>query len=122
MDFRLVFYIPISQKESKDVNEIINLLKRIKIPHKTEVITADKEKELKLNTLIPIAVSKRIKIKQTRKTKFIYPQLVVFSKDRPVTFYPQSYGNKSISIQDFLDGLSKGEVKCLHEVSELEEL
>ncbi len=120
MNLRLLFYVPSNLKETQEVNEITNLLKGIKIPNKTEIITADKGEELKLNTLIPIAVSKRIKIKQTRKTKFLYPQLVVFSKDKAVTFYPQSYGDKSISIHGFLDGLSKGEVRCLHEVGELE--
>jgi hypothetical protein len=37
------------------------------------------------------------------------------------TFYPQSYGEKEISINEFLSGLLRGTTACLHDKQELKE-
>jgi len=69
---------------------------------------------------LSLSVSKRIKIKQSRKGKSLYPQLVVFVDGKGFTFYPQERVKDAITIQDFLTGLLNGEVKCLHEKYEIE--
>ncbi|MEW6481992.1 MAG: hypothetical protein AB1397_03170 [bacterium] len=84
-----------------------------------EVINKQNEERIKFEILWPLAIRKRIKIHQTRRTKSLYPQLVVFIEDKPFTFYPQSYGKSKIDINQFLEGLLKEEILCLHEKVEL---
>lgn len=81
----------------------------------------EEERELKSQILWGVSVAKRIRIKQTRRTKSLYPQLVVFGGDKVITFYPQSRAQEEITIQDFLKGLLKKEVRCLHEKYEIED-
>jgi hypothetical protein len=46
---------------------------------------------------------------------------VVFVDGKKITFYPQERVKEAITIQDFLNGLLNGEVKCLHEKYEIED-
>ena len=85
------------------------------------VIDEDGEEDLKSKILWRLSVVKRIRIKQTRKSKSLYPQLVVFVNDKPITFYPQARAGQQITIEEFLEGLLKGEIKCLHEKFEIED-
>ena len=68
-----------------------------------------------------ISVFKRIGIKQTRRTKMLYPQLVVLVNNEPETFYPQKRAGQSISIQEFLEGFLNNEVRCLHDKGKIED-
>lgn len=99
------------------------MLKRVKsslnVDVKKFVIDENGEEDLKSKILWGLSVAKRIRIKQTRKSKSLYPQLVVFGNDKPITFYPQARAGQEITINEFLEGLLKGEIRCLHEKFEI---
>ena len=121
----LKFYVPQGLENSKEVKEIEELLNKVKtlLGIKVEIvvnINKNFENELKSRILWGIAISKKIKIEQTRRSKSLYPQLIVFIKGNPVTFYPQTKAKNKITIKEFLEGLLKGEIKCLHEKTEIE--
>ena len=116
---KLEFYVPRALEDTQNVKEVEELLKRVrrflKINVKMFVIDENGEEDLKSKILWRLSVAKRIRIKQTRKSKSLYPQLVVFGNDKPITFYPQARAGQEITIKEFLEGLLKGEIKCLHE-------
>jgi len=122
---KLEFYVPRALEDTQDVKEVEELLKKVKnslkINVKKLVIDEDEEEDLKSKILWGLSVAKRIRIKQTRKSKSLYPQLVVFGNDKPITFYPQARAGQKITIKEFLEGLLKGEIRCLHEKFEIED-
>lgn len=122
---RLEFYVPRGLQDTQDVKEVEELLEKIKnslkINVKKIIIDENGEEELKSKILWGLSVAKRIRIKQTRKSKSLYPQLIVFSNDKPITFYPQARTGEEITIKELLEGLLKGEVRCLHEKFEIED-
>ena len=122
---KLEFYVPRALEDTQDVKEVEELLKKVKnslkINVKKLVIDEDGEEDLKSQVLWGLSVAKRIRIKQTRKSKSLYPQLVVFGNDKPITFYPQARAGQEITIKEFLEGLLKGEIRCLHEKFEIED-
>jgi len=122
---KLKFYVPRALKETPDVKGIEELLNKVKaslnVNVKKLIIDEKGEDDLKSQVLWGLSVAKRIRIKQTRKSKSLYPQLVVFGNDKPITFYPQARAGEEITIKEFLEGLLKGEIKCLHEKFEIED-
>ncbi len=119
----LKFYIP--RGDWAEAEEIESLLEKVKnkfsdIDYKISRLNEEEEQDLKVISLLSLSVSKRIKIKQSRKGKSLYPQLEVFVDGKGFTFYPQERVKDAITIQDFLTGLLNGEVKCLHEKYEIE--
>lgn len=126
MEIKFAFYIPEGLKETEEVKEIERLLDNINSAYKIGVnrntIDRDKENQIKSQFLWHLSVVKRIGIKQTIRTKALYPQLIIFNENTPITFYPQTYGKDDITIKDFLDGLLKNRVKCLHDDKELKEI
>ncbi len=122
---KLGFYVPRALEDAQDVKEVEELLKKVrsslKINVKKLVIDENGEEDLKSKILWGLSVTKRIRIKQTRKSKSLYPQLVVFGNDKPITFYPQARAGQEITIKEFLEGLLKGEIRCLHEKFEIED-
>jgi hypothetical protein len=122
MQVKFVLFYP--NLEWQEVQEILPLLEKVgaifdlKIEKKE--IKKFGEEKLKSTILWPISVWKRIRIHQTRRTKSLYTQLVVFLDNKPFTFYPQGYGKERITIKQFLEQLIKGKVLCLHEALELE--
>lgn len=122
---KLEFYVPCGLEDTQDVKEVEELLRKVgetlKINAKKFVIDENGEKDLKSRILWGLSVAKRIRIKQTRKSKSLYPQLVVLRNDKPITFYPQVRAGEEVTIKEFLDGLLKGEVRCLHEKFEIED-
>lgn len=111
--------------EYNAVKEILPLLEKVESVFDLEIekkgIKKFGEKKLKSTILWSLAISKRIKIHQTRRTKSLYTQLVVFLNNKPFTFYPQSYGKRKITIEQFLENLLRGEVLCLHDINNLKE-
>ena len=75
---RFKFYIPRALEDSDEVREIEDLLNevktKLKVSVKKFVIDEKGEDDLKYQILWGISVAKRIKIKQTRKSKSLYPQ------------------------------------------------
>ncbi|WP_144433163.1 hypothetical protein [Thermococcus sp. 2319x1] len=122
---KLEFYVPRALEETPDVKEIEELLNEVKsslnINVQKFVIDESGEEDLKSKILWGLSVAKRIRIKQTRKSKSLYPQLVVFGNNKPITFYPQARAGEEITIKEFLEGLLKGEIRCLHEKFEIED-
>lgn len=122
---KLEFYVPRDLEETPDVKEIEELLKKVKsslnVDVKKYIIDENGEEDLKSKILWGLSVAKRIRIKQTRKSKSLYPQLVVFGSNKPITFYPQARAGQEITIKEFLEGLLKGEIRCLHEKFEIED-
>ena len=120
---RLEFYIPRALQDSQDVKEVEELLRKVrnslKIVVKKFIIDGNGEEDLKFKVLWGLSVAKRIRIKQTRKSKSLYPQLVVLGNNKPITFYPQARVGEEITIKDFLEGLLRGEIRCLHEKFEI---
>jgi hypothetical protein len=123
---KLRFYVPRGDQDRAEAKEIEELLEQAKdalnIDYEIHTIDRDGEEELKRNELWVLSVFNQIKIKQTGKTKSLYPQLIISVNGKPVTFYPQERkGRKGIIIKEFLEGLLGGEVKCLHDKSEIED-
>jgi hypothetical protein len=119
MAMQLEFNVPYRLEENTETKEIQKLLDKVhsslKIEFKTILIDDKKEEELKKQYLWNLAILNRIKIKQTKRNKSLYPQLIVFVDNKPVTFFPQSRPKEEISIQAFLNGLLDKEVRCLHD-------
>ena len=112
---KVVYYIPEKLKDSKNVIETLDLLKHVKTPksikfeYETKMMDTEDEERLKDNILLTLSVKYGIKIKQTQKTKSLYPQLVVYWNDNLWRFYPENRaGEKEYTIKDFLNGLSMG--------------
>ena len=107
---KLEFYVPRALEDTQDVKEVEELLKEVKsslkINVKKLVIDEDGEEDLKSKILWGLSVAKRIRIKQTRKSK---------------SLYPQARAGQEITIKEFLEGLLKGETRCLHEKFEVED-
>jgi len=119
---KLEFYAPRALEDVKKIEELLNKVKSsLKINVKKFVIDKSGEEDLKSKILWRLSVAKRIRIKQTRKSRSLYPKLVVFRNDKPITFYPQARAEQEITIKEFLEGLSKGEIRCLHEKFEIED-
>ena len=118
----LTLFVPNYQK---DVDLPTPLLreteKRLGIKTQVKRFTIEDGWNLKMGTMLPVSVSKKIGIKQTRRTKSLYAQLLVYLDGKLFTFYPQSYGEKEISINEFLSGLLRGTIACLHDKQELKE-
>ncbi|VVB63370.1 Uncharacterised protein [uncultured archaeon] len=116
---KLEFYLP--QGNWPEAAEIEVLLEQVKntlhIDYEKSIIDEKKEQDLKRDLLWSLSVFNRIKIKQSRKGKSLYPLLLVSSDSKEITFYPQERVKEEITIQDFLRGLLNGEVKCLHDIS-----
>jgi hypothetical protein len=126
MDIKFTFYIPKGLKDTEEVKEIGRLLDSInstyQIGIKKHTIDRTEENQIKSQFLWHLSVVKRIGIKQTIRTKALYPQLLIFNENTPITFYPQTYGKDDLTIKEFLEGLLKNKVKCLHDDKELKEL
>jgi len=126
MNLKFIFYVPEGLKDTEDVKEIERVLDNVKpaynIAIDKQIIDRLIEEQIKSQFLLHLSVVKRIGIKQTIRTKSLYPQLVIFDEDKPVTFYPQTYGGAHITITEFLKQLLKNRVKCLHDEKELKEI
>jgi hypothetical protein len=126
MSIKFVFYIPERLEDANDVKEIDRFLDKIKSLYNIEVIkqviNSSEEEQIKSQFLWRLSVVKRIGIKQTLRTKSLYPQLVIFDGNVPLTFYPQSYGKEYISIEEFLEELLKKRIRCLHDEEEIKEI
>ena len=122
---KIEFCIPIGFKDSTEVKEIQTLLDKVQLIFPTEIkiiiIEKDQEETLKKKYLWNIAMYKQIKIKQSKRNKALYPQLIVFIDDEAFTFYTQSRPGKTISIKDFLEGILDKEIRCLHDNTILEQ-
>lgn len=119
---KLRFYVP--KGYWIEVDEIENLLENIKdslnIDYEKIMIDEQQQQDLKKNFLLGISVTKGIKIHQSKKSKSLYPQLIVFEDEKAIAFYSQERSKEKITIQEFLSGLLNSEVKCLHEKYEIE--
>lgn len=119
---KLRFYVP--RGHWAEVDEIENLLKNVKnslnIDYEKITIDEQQQQDLKKNFLLGISVTKGLKIHQGKKSKSLYPQLVIFDDEKAIAFYNQERAKEKITIQEFLIGLLNGEVKCLHEKYEIE--
>lgn len=126
MSIKFVFYIPERLNDADDVKEINRFLDKIgtlyNIGINKQIINSSEENQIKSKFLWHLSVVKRIGIKQTIRTKSLYPQLVIFKENVPITFYPQSYGKEYISVKEFLEGLLKNRIKCLHDEEEIKEI
>lgn len=119
----LKFYVP--RGNWTEAKEIESLLEKVKsaldIDYEKLTIDEKHEHDLKQDVLWNLSVFNRIKIKQSKKSKSLYPQLVVFVDGKSITFYPQERAKEKITIQEFLTGLLNDEVRCLHEKSKIED-
>jgi len=126
MDIKFTFYIPEGLKDTEEVKEIERILDNVKPAYNIiidkQIIDRLVEEQIKSQFLWRLSVVKRIGIKQTIRTKSLYPQLVVFNENTPLTFYPQTYGKEDLTIKEFLEGLLKNRIKCLHDDKELKEI
>lgn len=121
---KLIHYLPLSfvnNEDSKVVEKLLDDLKsRGEVISEKIIIDQKEEVDLKSKILMNISICKGIAIKQSRKSKMLYPQLVVFSDDKPIIFYPQERAGRKIDIQEFLKGLLSGEFKSLQDIDNLE--
>lgn len=121
---KLIHYLPLSfvnNEDSKVVEKLLDDLKsRGEVISEKMIIDQKEEADLKSKILMNISIFKGIAIKQSKKSKMLYPQLVVFSDDKPIIFYPQERAGRKIDIQEFLKGLLSGEFKSLKDIDNLE--
>jgi hypothetical protein len=118
----LTLFVPSYQKDEDLPTPLLTETeKRLGIKTQVKRFTIEDGWNLKMGTMLPVSVSKKIGIKQTRRTKSLYAQLLVYLDGKLFTFYPQSYGEKEISINEFLSGLLRGTIACLHDKQELKE-
>lgn len=126
MNIKFAFYIPEGLKDTEEVKEIERLLDDFNSAYNIivnkQTIDRSEENQIKSQFLWHLSVVKRIGIKQTIRTKSLYPQLVIFKENIPITFYPQTYGKEDVTIKEFLEGLLKNKIKCLHDDKELKEI
>lgn len=126
MEIKFIFYIPLDLKDTKEVKEIEKILGNVKpaynIAVDKKIIDRSGEEQIKSQFLWHLSVVKRIGIKQTIRAKSLYPQLVIFNEDKPVTFYPQTYGKENIAIKEFLEGILRSKIRCLHDEKDIKEL
>jgi hypothetical protein len=116
MELRL--YAPKHYENSKEIKDIIASLSKTGLRFDVTLFeeNSEIEKNMRWNILLPISVSKRIKIKQTRRTKSLYPHLIILENNIPKTFYPQiRAGQKEISIEEFCESFSNGNTRSLTE-------
>ncbi len=111
---KLEFYVPRALENTSDVKEIEESLKKVKsslnVDVRKYIIDENGEEDSKSKILWGLSVGKRIKIKQTRKSKSIYLQLIVFGNNNPIMFYPQTRTGEEIKVKEFLGGLLKREI------------
>lgn len=123
MKIKFILFYP--NLEWEEVKEILPLLEKVESIFDVEMEKKEIKKfgeyKLKSTILWPLSVMKRLKIHQTRRTKSLYTQLVLFLDNQPFTFYPQGYGRKEIAIKQFLKDLIGGKISCLHDTPELKE-
>jgi hypothetical protein len=121
---KLKLYLPLgfaNNTDSKVVEKLLEDLKsKGKVISEKVIIDQKEEADLKSKILMNISICKGIAIKQSRKSKMLYPQLVVFSDDKPIIFYPQERAGKKIDVQEFLKGLLSGNFKSLQDIGDLE--
>jgi hypothetical protein len=124
MMIKLKLYLPQGFADNADSKAVEKLLEDIKsngeVIWEKIILDQKEEADLKSKILINISICKGIAIKQSRKSKMLYPQLVVFSDDEPIIFYPQERAGKKIDIQEFLKGLLRKEFKSLRDIDDLE--
>jgi len=105
---KLEFYaledMDVKEVEERDLTDSLKNVKKFVIDENVE--------DLKSKILWSLFVNERIK--QTKKSKSLYPQCVVFENDKS---YPQARFGEGI----FLGRVLKGEI-CLHEKFKIKEL
>lgn len=122
---KLKFFIPEAFKETEEIKKIQKLLTELKSKQfvtSAQIISEIDENTLKSQFLWSLAVYRKIKIKQSQKSKLLYPILIVFdNNDKALTFYPQSRGENEVTIKEFLSTLSKNKIKSIHEKEDIEQ-
>ena len=122
---KLELYVPQVLENKEDVKEVGMPLEEVKsslgVDVEKFVIDESGEADLRSKVLWRLSVIDGIKIKQTRKSKSLYPQLIILKNGRSITFYPQARTGRRITVKEFLGGLLRGEVPCLHEKLEIED-
>jgi len=116
---RLMFYVP---RVLEDTQKLKKVRDSLKVDMKKIIIDEKEKKDLKFEILLGLSISKKMRIKLARKLKFLYPHLVVFNNDEPITFYPQERVGQEITIEEFLEGLLKGKLRYLHDKFEIEDV
>jgi hypothetical protein len=122
--YSIALYVPVWYSDTQEAGEVTKLLERLRkekgIAFNKYLLDDQKENEIKVQSLYGLAVYHKIKIGQTRRTKSLYPVLLVFDeKGRTLTFYPQSRrGAGEITIPQFLEKLLNGKMICLHDLDD----
>ncbi len=124
MMIKLKLYLPLSFANNADTKVVEKLLENLEskgeVISEKVIIDQKEEADLKSKILMNISICKGIAIKQSRKSKMLYPQLVVFSDDKPIIFYPHERAGRKIDVQEFLTGLLSGEFRSLQDIDNLE--
>lgn len=109
---KLKFYVSCVLENILYFKEMEGLTKKIKsslnVYVKKYIIDENGKEDLESKILWGLYVSKRIMIKQTRKLRSFYLQLVVFGNNKLITFYPQASDGGEMTIKSF-EWLLKGE-------------
>jgi hypothetical protein len=118
---RIKLYIPqgphVKEEQIKRLSELLVKYPKDSIEYSIEYLpTIEEQRRLKNDILLKISVTYRIKIAQTQKSKKLYPQLVVFIDDNPITFYPQKRRETTITIEEAFENITKGSLLTIHEL------
>ena len=117
-----VFYLPEMFHLDEKIRELLESCKeKLKIKYRIETLDSIKEGILK-DSLIPLCVKYGVGYQKTRKSKSLYPQLLVIENEKPIAFYPQLRKGEAIGIEDFLLGLLDRQVRGFYNADLLEKL
>ncbi|QQG40038.1 MAG: hypothetical protein HYS81_01350 [Candidatus Aenigmatarchaeota archaeon] len=126
---KLELIIPEIYKNSTEIHELQQLsddVKSNKIKVSVKIVDVPEAETIKMQRMMTPSILHKIGIKQTQKTKNLYPTLLVCDDDgKVITFYPQKRRGRDggeISIKEFLRSFVKGRIVALHEKNTLESL
>jgi len=121
---RLEFYIPNNLEDTEDIKKRKEILRKVKDSLKTEmkklVVVEKEEKNSEFKILLELSISKRIRLKCMRKSKFLYPHFVVYENDKSIKFYPQARAEQEAIIKEFLEEFLNGGIRRFYEKFKIE--
>lgn len=129
MSLKHVYCVPKAFAESEEREEVLQLLTRISqtlsIPFEDRTLHDEAEESRIKMTMLPIAVSARLRVHKSAKGKSLYPHLLVYNGSDPIAFFPQirKEGNRKLEIRipEYLSSLLGGSLKSLVPIPALEE-
>ncbi len=109
---RFVLYVPQNQQDfTGSIQKLIREVegkRGIRCQMKIFKENSEDEEELRYKILMPLAILNQVGFRKTKRTKTLYPHLVVYRGEKPVTFFPQHRPTIWVEIEDYLQSILDG--------------